>query len=133
METTNYKLSLCDDATGNFIDWRKSINGSANSNMVKIDTALAGKADASRTVEAVLSASGWIGEAAPYTQVLTIEGLTDSTNGSISGSYSADAEQRDAMRNGMLSVSGQETGKITIAADGEKPSVDIPVTILILG
>lgn len=133
METTNYKLSLCDDAMGNFIDWRKSINGSANSNMVKIDTALAGKADASRAVEAVLFASGWVGDAAPYTQDITIEGLTAETNGSISGSQATSAEQRAVMRDGMLSVSGQKENVLTITADGEKPLVDIPVVILILG
>lgn len=131
METTNYKLSLCDDATVNFIDWRKSINGSVDSNMVKIDAAIAAKADVSKTIQASLLASAWIGESAPYSQVITVNGLTADTNGTISGASSASSEQRAAIRNAMLAVTGQADGELTITADGEKPEIDIPVTIII--
>ncbi len=44
-ETTNYKLHLTDDGSEPFLDWRKAINGTENSNMVKIDAALGGKQD----------------------------------------------------------------------------------------
>ncbi len=44
-ETTNYKLHLTDDESEPFLDWRKAINGTENSNMVKIDAALGGKQD----------------------------------------------------------------------------------------
>ena len=36
-------------------------------------------------------------------------------------------------REAMLSVVGQEDGKLTIAADGEMPDIDIPVYIILLG
>ena len=41
MNTTNYNLYLEDDSTTRFLDWRQKMNGSGDSNMVKIDTALA--------------------------------------------------------------------------------------------
>ena len=47
--------------------------------------------------------------------------------------YSASAEQRDAAREAMLSVVGQSANTLTISADGELPSVDIPVMIIIYG
>ena len=39
-ETPNYGLYLEDDASARFQVWREKINGTDNSNMVKIDTAL---------------------------------------------------------------------------------------------
>ena len=44
-ETTNYGLYLEDDASAKFQTWRQKMNGSGQSNMVKIDTALGEKAD----------------------------------------------------------------------------------------
>lgn len=133
METTNYKLALCGDAQGSFIEWRKSINGPDNSNMVKIDAALASKADSSVAVSVVLSASNWIGISAPYVQEIDVVGISASTNGSISLAQSANYEQREAARNALLSVSEQNDNKITVVADGEIPTVDIPAVIIILG
>lgn len=45
METNNYKLKLCEDDSVRFIDWRRQINGSDESNMVIIDRILTSKAD----------------------------------------------------------------------------------------
>ena len=42
-------------------------------------------------------------------------------------------EQRMAAREAMLAVTGQETGKLVISADGEMPDIDIPVVIILLG
>ena len=133
MNTTNYNLYLEDGSTTHFLDWRKKMNGSANSNMVKIDAALGEKANSSVAVNATLLASAWAGVNAPYTQEITIAGLTASQNGTISVAHNATAEQREIAREAMLSVIGQDTGKLTIAADGEMPEFDIPVYIILLG
>ena len=50
MNTTNYNLYLEDDSTTRFLDWRKKMNGTDNSNMVKIDAALGEKANSSVAV-----------------------------------------------------------------------------------
>lgn len=78
-------------------------------------------------------ASAWVGVDAPYTQTLTISGLTASQNGTISVAHNATAEQREIAREAMLSVIGQADGTLTIAADGEMPERDIPVYIILLG
>ena len=109
------------------------MNGSGQSNMVKIDTALGQKANNSVAVNATLLASAWTGVDAPYTQVLAISGLTASQNGTISVAHNATAEQREIAREAMLSVIGQADGTLTIAADGEMPERDIPVYIILLG
>lgn len=132
-ETPNYGLYLEDDASTKFKDWREKINGSDNSNMVKIDTALGEKAQKSGQITGVLSASAWSGVDSPFTQTLAVAGLTANQNGTISVAQNATIEQRDAARMAMLAVIGQTDGALTIAADGEMPDIDIPVVVILLG
>lgn len=132
-KTTNYQLHLTDDDTERFQDWRNAMNGPDDSNMIKIDAALGGKADSSVTVSSTLLASAWEGAGAPFTQALTVDGLTAGQNGSISIAHHATAKQREIAREAMLSVVGQEDGRLLIAADGEMPEQDIPVYIILLG
>ena len=127
-ETPNYGLYLEDDASARFQDWREKINGTDNSNMVKIDTALGTMAQKSGKVT-----SAWSGIDSPFTQTLAVEGLGADQNGNISVAQNATIEQRDAARMAMLSVIGQSEGQLTIAADGEMPDVDIPVVVILLG
>lgn len=96
--------------------------------MQKIDQALASQK--SKSVELVLFADAWN---ADKTQVLSVEGLSENQNGSISVSSIASAEQREAARNAVLSPTAQTNGSLTITADGELPVVDIPVALIILG
>lgn len=133
METTNCKLHLTDDSSERFQDWRNAMNGPTNSNMIKIDDAIGGKADKSVPIITTLSAAAWSGVNPPFTQVLNVEGLKAAHNGYISVAHEATAEQRKIAREAMLSVTGQEDGALTIVADGEMPELDIPVLIIILG
>lgn len=132
-ETANYKLHLTDSDTERFQDWRNAMNGTENSNMIKIDTALGEKADSSVPVRAVLLSTAWAGINPPFTQTLAVEGLTATQNGTISVAHDATMEQREIAREAMLAVIGQEDGKLIIAADGEMPERDIPVYIILLG
>jgi hypothetical protein len=84
-------------------------------------------------VAATLAAASWTGDAAPYTQTITVDGLTAEQNGTIFIDYGATADEREAARNALLAVSGQAAGELTIAADGDKPDIDIPVRIVLLG
>ena len=132
-ETQNYKLYITDDSSERFVDWRTKMNGVADSNMVKIDAALGQKANSSQSVETTLISTAWVGVDSPFTQQIDVDGLSASQNGTISVAHSATAEQREAAREAMLSVIGQEEGKLTISADGEMPDLDIPVYIILLG
>lgn len=132
-QTANYNLHLTDDSSEKFLDWREKMNGTNDSNMVKIDTALGEKANNSVAIYATLLATAWVGVDAPYTQELSVEGLTATQNGVINVAHDATADQRGIAREAMLSVIGQEDGKLTIVADGEMPEFDIPVYIILLG
>lgn len=132
-ETANYGLYLTSDSSERFLDWREKMNGTEDSNMMKIDAALGTKANNSVPVYATLLASAWVGVDAPYTQELAVEGLSETQNGTISVAHTATADQREVAREAMLSVIGQADGKLTIVADGEMPELDIPVYIILLG
>lgn len=132
-ETANYGLYLTNDSSERFLDWREKMNGTEDSNMMKIDAALGTKANNSVPVYATLLASAWVGVDAPYTQELSVEGLLKDTNGIIDVAHNATADQREIAREALLSIIGQEDGKLIIVADGEMPEFDIPVYIILLG
>lgn len=129
-ETKNYHLGLTDDDSTNFKNWRELLNGLNDSNMEKIDDALGDKAESSQSIDTVLSASAW-SENSPYTQTLTIDGLTE--NGVIGVAQDITDEQMEAACYAELRVVEQGENTLTIKANGDKPNVDIPVTIILLG
>lgn len=131
-ETTNYGLYITDDNTERFQDWRRKMSGVSDSNMIKLDTALAGKADNSITVSTSLTASGWSAGDMP-SQEITVDGLTADHNGMIFVSNDATTDQREAARKAALSVVGQADGTLTIVADGDVPEIDIPVCVTLIG
>ena len=81
----------------------------------------------------VLTASGWEGDAAPYLQVVWVGGMTDDTEGVVFVSDSANDEQYSAAVYASLRKVAQGTDYIAIKAYGEKPSVDIPLTVRMEG
>lgn len=89
--------------------------------------------DDSSVVEVVLSASGWQGTASPYTQVVSVAGITPDTEGVVVVSEGATDQQFMAATYAMLRKTAQGTDSITIKAYGEKPTVDIPLSVTIGG
>lgn len=132
-ETTNYHLYLTDDSNTRFLEWRNKMNGTEDSNMIKIDNALAEKAANSRAITETLFADQWIASDSIYTQDIAIENLTAEQNGVIGAAQNLTEIQLEAIRAAGLYISSQRDGYLTIASDGEIPSCDIPVLIILLG
>lgn len=132
-KTPNYDLFVTDDAGTKFKDWREQMASESNSNMVKIDAALSGKAEHSRSVEITLTADGWTGDAAPFSQQVAVANLKADTNGSIAIASGATTDQRAAVRKAQLSIAAQADGLLTLNCDGKKPTVDIPAVVVLLG
>ena len=132
-QTEKYGLYVTEETDDpKFLEFRKQLCGSENSNMTKIEAALNTKANNSTSLTGVLLASAWDGLDNPFTQELAVEGLSAAQNGTISISHNATAEQRMAARDALLSVTGQTEGALMISADGELPEVDIPVVVILL-
>lgn len=116
-----------------FLELRQQLCGNENSNMTKIEAALNTKADNSTSISGVLLASAWAGVDSPFTQELAVTGLSAAQNGTIAVAHDATITQREAARSALLSIVGQADGVLIIAADGEMPEVDIPVSVILLG
>ena len=130
--TKNYDLALTDNDQTKFKEWRESINGNSNSNMEKIDTALGEKANLSVAINAVLLMSAWSDDS-PYVQTISVEGLNADQNGIITIGQNITTEQPEDVVAADMRISDQADGSLTVTAYGDKPTCDIPVTIILLG
>ena len=81
-------------------------------------------------ISATLSTS-WTGSAAPYTQSISVAGVTANSIGTFDVAPTATAAQREAAREALLYVTAQGTNTMTITADGYKPTVSIPCVVTI--
>lgn len=95
----------------------------------KITPADIGAATPASELTAILPASGWAGNT---NTVSDLTKVTVNSKGAVSVADSASAEQRTAARAAQLHKTGQAAGSITITADGVIPSIDIPITILLV-
>ena len=63
---------------------------------------------------------------------VSVDDLTTTTHFYVGHGNGASAEQRAAWRNGAISVVGQTSGGFTLQADGALPTMDIPLTVILL-
>lgn len=102
------------------VQWLPQSGGGGSGNIV------------AKTYYATLTASGWTGSAAPYSQTVSIGTTLTAGQGALIGAAStANIQQRYACRAAVISVSAVGTNTITVIADGVKPVVDIPAEIVI--
>ena len=82
---------------------------------------------------ATLSASGWAGSEAPYSQTIIVAGVTATSPNEILPGASITADQLEAMEAANLQDGGQAAGSITLRAFGDQPTAAIPVRVIVRG
>lgn len=92
-------------------------------------------ASKSVTVAATLTAAGWTGAEAPYTQAVAAQGVTADAGQTVivAAGESLTAQQYAAAAGAQLWATAKGANTVTVTAFGEKPAVDLPVTVTILG
>lgn len=98
-----------------------------------ITPASIGAAPISTTTEATLAAASWSGASAPYTYTLTVNGVTDTSTQEIVFATSINLEQLTAGQNANIQDGGQSANTIVLKAWGEKPTVDLPIRVIMRG
>lgn len=80
-----------------------------------------------------VTASNWTGTEPPYTASITINGVTENSDIQIMPDNTITATQAEAWMNALVLTGSQAENTIRIMAFGEKPSTDIPISILVGG
>ena len=137
MQTTpeGFKLLEAGDyVPGAFYDEDSAFNANVQLTRQKLQDMNNAKADKGQTFTGTLTAAGWAGSSAPYTQTVTIEGLPEDADGDVGLPDSVNDAQDKAARDARLRpVSPQPAGSITIRATGKKPTIAIPFVVRVGG
>lgn len=91
------------------------------------------KADGSRSFVVTLTADGWTDVETSYTQTVTAEGITADSNGLTGVADSATDEQWNEAAFCGIRKSGQAENSLTFKAYDDKPTLDIPVVVVVGG
>ena len=94
-----------------------------------VDTALNNAKTVAKT--ATLTVAGWTGSSAPYTQSVTVAGLTDAKRAMAYPVYGSNADSNIALKEacGMVSFASRDGTTMTFTCLEDKPTVAIPITV----
>lgn len=85
-----------------------------------------GAAAKATVVTATLAANGWSNGA----YILTVDGVTATSNQEILPAVNITAEQLEALQAANIQDGGQTAGNITLKAYGDVPTIDIPIRVI---
>lgn len=89
-------------------------------------------ASKSISVNTNLLANDWVGETTPFSITISDQRITDTNNIDVI-SRATSHQEIEAWGNLGYMVGTQEVGSITIQSYGFKPTIDIPITLVIRG
>ena len=128
-QTEKYGLYITEDADDpRFLEFRKQLCGSENSNMTKIDKALSEKADSSVSVEVTLYADKWV----DGKQTVIVDGLSEDQNGVVSLPHNISSAEYESISDASLAIENQAKDSLTFVSNGTLPVIDITIIIIII-
>lgn len=84
-------------------------------------------------INCTLNASDWTGDVTPYIYYLTVAGVTDTSNQEVIPALDVTVEQLTSMQSANIHDGGQYTNTIILKAYGIKPTIDLPMRIILRG
>ena len=90
-------------------------------------------AGTSETVTATLLAASWTGSSAPYTYTLAVTGVTANSNQELLPALTITSEQLTALQAANIQDGGQAANSVTLTAFGDKPTIDLPIRVIVRG
>lgn len=76
-------------------------------------------------------AGSWVGDDPPVSVTISLAAITTTNNFFVGPAAGATETQRAAWRDGLFSVTGQSAGSFELTRDGDAPSVDIPLSVVV--
>lgn len=92
-----------------------------------------GAAAASVGLTATATVAGWTGTVAPFTQTITIAGVTTSNNIEVGLASTVNLDQIKMAMKCIIQCTAQGTNQVTLTAFKNKPTIDLPIQVIILG
>ncbi len=83
-------------------------------------------------VTVTVASGSWNGSSAPYTNSVSVSGVTASNHILVSVGSSVTAAQYSAFADAQIVCTSQGDGSIVLSAFGDKPTIDLPVNVVIL-
>ena len=87
----------------------------------------------STIVSAALSANNWSGDSAPYTYTLSISDVTTTSNQELLPALNITEEELTALQSANIQDGGQTADTIILKAFGDKPTIDLPIRVILRG
>ena len=109
-----YEVAVLNGFKGTVAEWLESLKAGASS--------------PARIGEVVISAAGWVGESSPYSQVVSIDGVTEKSQVDLTPSVSQLAifHEKD-----LAFVTENDGGIVTVYAIGQKPQNDYTIQVTV--
>lgn len=107
----------------------KNIDGSEN---VTFSLAEIGVGGSSKNISCTATVSKWTGTAAPFTQVITVSGVSTNAN-ILVGLGKSTLAQEEMAGKCIIRCTAQGENQITLSALKKKPTIDLPINVLIIG
>lgn len=105
-----------------------------------VTSSLEKKANVFTEVATTLLAANWVGTTAPYSYTLTINGITSTSNQEflpVNMSYFSNlsdyVDYIDALQGANIQDNGQSENTANLIACGEKPTIDLPIKVIMRG
>ena len=108
------------------------VRAALESEVARLEGEIAAKADRPQTYTATLTAAGWAGSKAPYTQTVSIAGVPAEGVVIVGLAANASEQQIEVCRSARIEPTQQAAGAITVAAQGVKPGVDLPISATVV-
>lgn len=133
MDLVDETLHACEENTKKAIEDLKTATGNvAETAKAAAQEVLDSKSDKSKSINITLTAAAWTGTVEPYSQTVQVAGVTESNAVEITLG-NATGEQALACAEAQILRITQDVGSLTLYAYGDKPTIDIPIVVIIRG
>lgn len=99
----------------------------------EIETLKSGKANKPKTLNVTIPHTAWTGSKAPYTATITVDALTGATTEYVEVfvPYEATMQQKTAWAEAGVASGDNKAKQLILEALGDKPGIDIPITLIV--